>query len=117
MNARPVTQWQGPGLRWSRIAGMPRSATAALHAMGRALDGQPPPCADDPEAWTSPTSPAQAADAIDVCCTCPVVAACHQYGAALRSSSPRGADGVWGGRMHGRYEAPQRPGRETEVTT
>jgi len=103
-----ATPWKGhAGPRWPSIPPLPGEARAALRSMARALAGEPPPCAADPEAWTSLSNPAEADAAVSACLTCPAVEPCRLYAASLWSSTPWLA-GVWGAQMFGPFERPSR---------
>lgn len=69
------------------------AAGPRLVALFDALDGAEPPCAEDPEAWTSGEAEHVAA-AVEGCSRCPATAACDAYAQSLRPSV-----GTWAGQQ------------------
>lgn len=90
--ARSSTPWPRRASRSPRIGVDAERAAPLLVALGEALDGSLPPCADDPDVWTS-TDPTDVAVAVAGCTPCPARTECRAYATALRPGI-----GTWAGR-------------------
>lgn len=64
-----------------------------LRALLDAADGEPLPCARDPEAWIGERAPSPRA-AATMCAPCPVTALCAEHASAVDATF-----GVWAGRV------------------
>lgn len=111
---RPNTRWPTP---WPALPAAGRrpvptaeivAAAPLLAALLDVLDGQRPPCAGDPELWTS-DDPDDVAVAVEGCAPCPARRQCAAYADAIGATV-----GTWAGRDRTSQDR-RRPSTNTEM--